>query len=79
MRLLLEILVIACLVFLGWRQPLRDQVRETFPSLGIAPSRLSIVNREAQHARSAPRQGAAPAAPAGAWKWEPGKLDRPTK
>jgi hypothetical protein len=77
MRILLEILLIAVLVFIGWRQPFRDVIRTRFPDSDIAPSRLAVRTLEAER-RAAEARGhdSASAARRGDWKFdEPGALD----
>lgn len=80
MRLLLEFLLLVILVFLGWRQPYRDQISTRFPSAKIEPSRLAMVTLEAHKANLAAeapsgRQNA-PTARDSQWMWQPGSLDQ---
>lgn len=85
MRLLLEILLIAFIAFIGWRQPFRDLVRTRFPQTGIEPSRLATRALEAEYAKNpqrAPGRSYNQPAPIsdGSWMYkERGRLDAPPK
>ena len=90
MREVIALLFVITVVALGWKQPLRDQAANLFPSLNIAPSRISQMAAEASQ-RAARKKAAeeAQVAPGGrtasqqlpdnSWMWGPTSLDRKKK
>lgn len=78
MRVLLEILLIAMLAFVGWRQPFRDAVRARLPNLDIAPSRLALLTLKAEHYARQGKGSRHPSARGGSWMYDEARsLDRP--
>jgi hypothetical protein len=80
MRLLIEIFVVAALIYLGWERPFKDWTDD---------ARSKLTGKRAEVARPKPPpprvvpgiQGLSAPTPRGAWMWDRnhhGTLDRPT-
>ena len=50
MRLFLQVVSLAVVVFLGWNEPFRDMASNALPWADIAPSRLAVIKERARRA-----------------------------
>ena len=90
MRPLVELFLVAMVVYAGWSQPFRDHAAAIFPNAGIQPSRTAIIAQRAarqEEAQSGSPQGTPgqisprPLAPAQSPSWmsHQTSMDRPYK
>lgn len=82
MRALIELFIIALVIFAAWRQPFRDHVAGMFPQTGIKQSRLAQLAKNAPLPTADPDSQSLPAQPPRAerdssWMWGPTSLDKP--